>query len=347
MKLAIFSLRAAASFRNQSALLYKAGIHLGYEVEEKDLAERVNFPHESWDRLIILAPLWPRYCFDSVRLHAPWVARKTTLYGPIDGPLVLNVQLLEVLKNLKIVTTSNFCREALIRSDVKIQGVVYHGVDHKDFEFGDPEELSRLKGLRQRYPKKTIFFSNINPLHRKGLPHLAKALEILQDKRPGKWIFILHTGRTKALELCPDLEKARDLVIEDNYNILPFREIAFKTICCDVFVWPSLLEGFGLPVLEAMAAKRPVVCLNVEPMSELVSPDEAYMFPCSGLREEKWEAPGCMAQLHEYDPSQLAEAMMIAMDNPKERAEKALAAHKRSLDFNYFKVYEPLIRGVF
>jgi len=345
MKMAIFSLRSAASFRNQSALLYKTGVKMGYLVEEKDLAERVNFPHETWDRMIILAPLWPRYCFDSVRLAAPWVARKTTLYGPVDGPYTLNVQLFEVLKNLPIVTTSKFCFEALRRSGVQARGICYHGINHEDFKFGDVEGLPRMKGLRQRYPGRTIFFSNINPLHRKGLPHLAKALKVLQEKRPGKWIFILHTGRAKALELCPDLAKTQDLIIEDAYNVLPYGEIAFKTACCDVFVWPSLLEGFGLPLLEAMASRKAIVCLNVEPMNELVSHDEAFMFPCSGLIEEKWDAPGCMAQLHDYDPELLAESMLVAMDNPKERDEKAKAAYKRSLDFNYLKVYKPLIRG--
>lgn len=346
MRMAVFSVRSAASFRNQSALIYRAAVHFGYECEERDLIDRAVFPKERWDRLVSLIPLWPRYILDSVRVMAPWIAKSSSLYGPVDGPLTLNVQILEVLKNLEVLVPSQFCREALVRSEVHVKAVVPHGIDPQDFEFDDSLRYGRMDQLRKAYPGKRILFSNINPLHRKGLDHLAAALRILNEKRSPDWVFILHTGLAKALSLVPDLDKIPNLVIEDSYNVLPFRQIALKTIACDVFVWPSLLEGFGLPLLEAMAAKRPIVCLDAEPMNELVGPREAWLFPMTGLREEKWEAPGCLAQLHEYEPQSLAEAMTQALDNPKEGQEKGERALKRSKAYHYLKVYEPLVKGI-
>jgi alpha-1,3-rhamnosyl/mannosyltransferase len=43
------------------------------------------------------------------------------------------------------------------------------------------------------------------------------------------------------------------------------------------FVYPSLFEGFGLPVLEAMAAGVPMACSDVEPMASLAG-DAAVKF---------------------------------------------------------------------
>jgi len=345
MRAAIFSLRSAASFRNQSALLYKAAVGLGLEAEEKDLGERVAYPMPGWDRLVCLAPIWPRYTFDAVRLATPWFARRFTLYGPVDGPLVLNVNFFKVLENLGVTVPSQFCRESLERSGVRVQGVVPHAIDPSDFQFSQDPKYGRLQLLREQFPGRTIFFSNINPLHRKGLPELAKALEILAAKRPKDFIFILHTGRQKAMDLAPTLARTPNLVLEDAYNTLPFRHVALKTASCDVFVFPSRLEGFGLPVLEAMATRRAVVCCDMAPLNEMVGQKEAWLFPYTGVKQETWEAPGCVAQLHEYDPKALATAMEDAMDHPEESREKGLAAYQRSLQYDYMKVYGPFLKG--
>ena len=345
MKLAIFSLRIAASFRNQAALIYKAAIKAGHEVTERAMIDRVHFGKEHWDRIIVLAPLWPRYAFDAVRLAAPWFGRGFTFYGPVDGPFLMNIAFFKVIDQIRIVTTSHFCKEAIEKCGVKVSDVVYHGIDPEDFKFKDIPKYDRLNKLRNKYPGKFIFFSNINPLERKGFPQLMKALEILQKERPKEWVFILHTGRAKAIKFGLKPEKIPDLVIEDAYNQLPFRQIALKTASCDAFVFPSLLEGFGLPVLEAAAAKRAVICCDMPPLNEILDDESAFMFPYQSIKGVQMKQPGCTAQLHVYDPQDLADTMMHVMDHPKEAQNKAKKAYDRSKDFHYLKVYDQLVKG--
>jgi glycosyltransferase involved in cell wall biosynthesis len=47
--------------------------------------------------------------------------------------------------------------------------------------------------------------------------------------------------------------------------------------CAEVFVLPSLIEGFGLPVIEAMLRGTPVACSNIPALAE-VAGDAALTF---------------------------------------------------------------------
>jgi glycosyltransferase-like protein len=47
--------------------------------------------------------------------------------------------------------------------------------------------------------------------------------------------------------------------------------------CADVFVFPSIKEGWGLVVMEAIAAQLPVITSNIPPFTEFLSPDQALL----------------------------------------------------------------------
>ncbi len=57
---------------------------------------------------------------------------------------------------------------------------------------------------------------------------------------------------------------------------LPFEDIPLIYSASELFVFPSLHEGFGIPVVEAFACGVPVVCSNIEPLVE-VAGGAAYL----------------------------------------------------------------------
>ena len=76
--------------------------------------------------------------------------------------------------------------------------------------------------------------------------------------------------------------RERDTAELGNHIILPGvitdseRQWLFKN--CDVFVFPSLTEGFGFPVLEAMQFGKPVVMSNRTSLPEIAG-DSGFFFP--------------------------------------------------------------------
>ncbi len=82
-------------------------------------------------------------------------------------------------------------------------------------------------------------------------------------------------------------EAARESGVGERIRFLGFvqdAELLPLYNACDVFVFPSFYEGFGLPVLEAMACGRAVVCSEASALPEVVD-GAALLFDPYGVEE--------------------------------------------------------------
>lgn len=64
---------------------------------------------------------------------------------------------------------------------------------------------------------------------------------------------------------------------------VPERDLPGLTAGASVFIYPSLYEGFGLPVAQAMASSVPIVTSNTSCLPEVVGEGGLYADPCSVL----------------------------------------------------------------
>jgi len=142
--------------------------------------------------------------------------------------------------------------------------VAYPGYDQALAPVRDPAAIAAVKG---RYGIQGDYFIHIGTLQpRKNLARLVTAFADLEPEAT-----LVLAGRRGWL--CDDLiARVRRLGLEGQVlfpGYVPHKDKAALLSGAVAFVFPSLYEGFGLPVLEAQACDCPVICSSTSSLPEV------------------------------------------------------------------------------
>lgn len=175
-----------------------------------------------------------------------------------------------------VIAISEFTRQTILRyhhvSSEKVKRV-YLSVDNL---FYDAAHLSRKPEVD--LPERFVFYP-ANPWFHKNHDNLLRALNLLKEQ--GLVVPAVMTGHDQdhGYPLRARLADYR-LVDQVKYlNFVPIEEIMYLHRHADMLVFPSLFEGFGLPVVEAMALGCPVVIANTTSLPELGGDAAEYFDP--------------------------------------------------------------------
>jgi glycosyltransferase involved in cell wall biosynthesis len=149
--------------------------------------------------------------------------------------------------------------------------------------FVDVEKFQKAKpsfDLHQSYPEFLQIILSIGRLQpEKNYHGLIRAFARVARTHPDALLLIVGSGplRERLLVL------ARSLNLHHQLRILPWaRDVASYYKTCDLYVQPSLYEGWGLAVIEAMASSAPVVMTNVGCAGELIRDGETGLVAPTG-----------------------------------------------------------------
>lgn len=162
-----------------------------------------------------------------------------------------------VFRNLDIdvVVASEYMRDNVLRSPItsKMQRVhlIPFGIDADDFGTSSREDARAELGIGA---DDYVVLVRSSPQTLKGTDYLTQALAMAPPSRPTTVLSVDTPGLMNVLQPAYRLIDLGWLDSKHAYS----RALA----ACDVFVMPSLAEGFGLMALEAMASSRPVVCFE-------------------------------------------------------------------------------------
>jgi glycosyltransferase involved in cell wall biosynthesis len=157
--------------------------------------------------------------------------------------------------------------------------VTLNGVDADFFSpAGDPAAVRRT---RQRYSAGQPFILYLGTLEpRKNVEALVVACERLWGRRRSRPDLVLAGGagwKTASLHRRIARSPFRDKIHVAGYAARDAARELYRA--AEVFAYPSLAEGFGLPVLEAMACGTPVVASTAEALLEVGGGAALYAAP--------------------------------------------------------------------
>jgi glycosyltransferase involved in cell wall biosynthesis len=151
--------------------------------------------------------------------------------------------------------------------------------------------------VRERYKLPQRFVLNVGTIERrKNLRLAAEAVELLPQD-----IHLVAVGRQTGY--------AKELPHDERIHLLsgvPDDDLAAIYALAEVFVYPSRYEGFGIPIIEAIAAGLPVVACTGSCLEEAGGPDTLYVSPDDviGMAESiKMSLRGARGRSHRIERS--------------------------------------------
>jgi glycosyltransferase involved in cell wall biosynthesis len=224
----------------------------------------------------------------------------------------------------KIIAISNSTKHDLVTKyglpDQKIR-VIHHGID-PTFRRATLPEIERVRShyaLPERY---VLFVGTVQP--RKNIARIAAAMMQLEAAGlPHKLVVAGKAGwlGEEVEQVIAALARA-DLVLRLGY--VAQGDLAALYSGADAFCFPSMYEGFGLPVLEAMACEVPLIVSDRGSLPEIAGDAAIIVDPTS--------------------TDQIAEALVRVLTNPAERTLLVEAGKRRVRDFSWTKSASETLR---
>jgi glycosyltransferase involved in cell wall biosynthesis len=183
--------------------------------------------------------------------------------GDVNSLIFYGLEALQCRKVKQIIVPSFMTKNSLLNHGFKEDKitVIYHGVDHEIFR---PYETFR-RFVREKYGLKNLFV-------------VISVGRLVRHKRHTDIIEALSKIPETALVLVgggPEEKRIVALAKEKKVRLLHFKNISDEFLAslynaADVYVHASVLEGFGLIVLEAMACGLPIICYDAGDFKNIV-----------------------------------------------------------------------------
>ncbi|MEL6484820.1 MAG: glycosyltransferase family 1 protein, partial [Bacteroidota bacterium] len=184
-----------------------------------------------------------------------------------------------VRKSKKVITVSEYEKERINKhfgfGDQRLTAI-YNGVGEHFVKITNAEQLEKVK-KQYNLPERFFFFlGNTDP--KKNTRGVLKAFAQFNQNNPSAFkLVMLDYDEYELQKLLAEIgaSKLRGSIHLTGY--VPNTDLPALISQCSVFLYPSLRESFGIPILEGMACGVPVITSNTSSMPEVAGENTALL----------------------------------------------------------------------
>ena len=191
-------------------------------------------------------------------------------FSPRDRLLFKTLLPLSLKRATAIITLSQHAKNEILHYFPFLKGKVYAIPLAASNSFKKLSDQKRVENVLAKYGVSTPFIMAVGNLQpRKNLVHLIKAFAKVAEQEKNYQLVIIGKEQWQSSEVFKMVEALdlRSQVLFPGYVSDPDLVCFYNAAA--LFVYPSVYEGFGLPILEAMSCGTPVVTSNISSMPEV------------------------------------------------------------------------------
>lgn len=246
-----------------------------------------------------------------------FISYKSTLYQLIGNFYRRWVVPRILYASKRVITVSNTERSTIIQKYPFMREklrVIYNSYG-ESFKYSDTKNIEEIKEKYQLPDKYFFCLGNTSP--KKNLTNILKAYYIFLDNNEEKIPLVLadHSPGDLFLFLNSANSKYKDYLKFIGY--VSNWEIPAIYRNSQLFIYPSIRESFGIPILEGMVMGTPVITSNISCMPEIAGEAACYVDP--------------------FEPDSIAEGLMKFSTDSIERDELIEAGYKQAEKYSWLK----------